>query len=48
MQVNVLVFFVSSSDVKVLSNRDVIGFLSVVRKPSGSSNTLRFRADALI
>ena len=28
-------FFVSSRDVKVLSNQDVIGFLSAVRKPKG-------------
>ena len=48
LHVEVLVFFVSSRDTEVRGDQGVIGFLSAVRKPVGSSNTLGFRADALI
>ena len=46
--VEVLVFSVSSRDAEVLGDQSVIGFLSTVRKPLGSSHTLGFASDDLI
>ena len=42
LQVEVLVFFVSSRDTEVLGDQGVIGFLSAVRKPLGFSQTFGF------
>ena len=48
LQVEVLVFFVSSRDTEVLSDQGVIGFLSAVRKALGSSHALGSASDASI
>ena len=46
--VEVLVFSVSSRDAEVLGDQGVIGFLSAVRKPLGSSHALASAHDAPI